>query len=425
MADSVIIIGGGLAGLAAAVRLGEAGRTVRVFEMRPFPGGRATSYPMQDGEAIDNCQHILMRCCTSLIDFYQRMGVADKIKFYNQFPLIEPGGRVSFLKAGILPAPFHFTGSFLGLKFLGIADKLAIARAMLAITLEHKSRKDLDEITMLDWLREKKQTPLAISRFWHPVLVSAISEELDRMAAAHGFQVFTLAFLHDSRNYEMGVPDVSLGELFGEECWRRLPNVSFEFRAAVDSIEPDAGIVKGVMVKGKLHTADAYISALPFERLQKVFPKLPIDYSPFEHSPITGIHLWFDRRVTDLDNAAMLDRTIQWMYNKKDGCYLQLVVSASRSLTNMGRQEIIDLAIKELGEFFPKVKEAKLEKAQVVKEVRALFSAVPGLEAKRPLARTQFPNFFLSGDWTKSGWPATMEGAVRIGYFAADAVLKG
>ena len=178
------------------------------------------------------------------------------------------------------------------------------------------------------------------------------------------------------------------------------------------------------MVKGELLTADTYISAVPFERLEKLLPELGIDYTPFEHSSITGIHLWFDRKVTDLPNAAMLDRTIQWMYNKDGGRYLQIVVSASKDLLTMGRQEIIDLAVKELAEFFPMVLQARLEKAQVVKEARATFSALPGLELKRPESKTKFPNFFLAGDWTRSGWPATMEGAVRSGYKAADAILR-
>ena len=420
--SEIIIIGTGLAGLAAAVRLGEAGHRVRVLEMRPFPGGRATSFPL-DNETIDNCQHILMRCCTSLLDFYQRMGVVHKIKFYNEFPLIEPGGRMSVLKGGLLPAPFHFTGSFLRLKFLSLADKIAVGRAMSAIYRENGRRTDLDDITMLDWLREKRQTEQAIARFWRPVLVSAINEELDRMAAAHGFQVFALGFLEGAHNYEMGVPTVHLAELFGERCWKRLPNVTFEYRAAVDQIIVENGRVAGVMVKGERLTADTYISAVPFERLEKLFPELGIDYTPFEHSSITGIHLWFDRKVTDLANAAMLDRTIQWMYNKDGGRYLQIVVSASKNLLTMGRQEIIDLALKELAEFFPLVKQARLEKAQVVKEAHATFSPLPGLESKRPEAKSKFPNFFLAGDWTKCGWPATMEGAVRSGYKAADAVL--
>jgi zeta-carotene desaturase len=151
---------------------------------------------------------------------------------------------------------------------------------------------------------------------------------------------------------------------------------------------------------------------------------LSVEWNAFEHSPITGIHLWFDRPITDLPHATLLDRTIQWMYNKSDGRYVQLVVSASRSLTAMPRGDVIDLAVRELAEFFPAVKSAVLEKARVVKEVRATFSALPGLELKRPTAVTAYPNFFLAGDWTRSGWPATMEGAVRSGYLAAEAVAR-
>jgi len=155
-----------------------------------------------------------------------------------------------------------------------------------------------------------------------------------------------------------------------------------------------------------------------------MLPELNLDLEGFEHSPITGIHLWFDRPVTDLPHATLLDRTIQWMFNKSEGRYIQLVVSASRSLTPMPRGEIIELALKELAEFFPAVLEAKLEKAHVVKEVRATFSALPNLESHRPMSKTAIPNLFLAGDWTRSGWPATMEGAVRSGYLAAEAVAE-
>jgi zeta-carotene desaturase len=153
-------------------------------------------------------------------------------------------------------------------------------------------------------------------------------------------------------------------------------------------------------------------------------PDLPIDWSAFRHSPITGIHLWFDRPITDLPHATLLDRAIQWMFNKGDGRYVQLVVSASRSLTAMPRGAVIDLALRELTEFFPAATNAVLEKAHVIKEVRATFSALPGLESRRPEAATSYSNFFLAGDWTRSGWPATMEGAVRSGYIAAEAVAR-
>jgi squalene-associated FAD-dependent desaturase len=425
MAD-VIVIGGGLAGLAAAAALGGAGHSVKLLESRPFLGGRATSYEIGNGEEaefIDNCQHILLRCCVNLLDFYRRLGVAEDIAFSREFTFIEPGGRRSVLCSGILPAPAHFAESFLKLTFLNFREKLAVGRAIHAIRSE-AGRGDLDRISMREWLEEKRQPARAIERFWRQVLVSAVNEELDRMAAAHGLQVFRLGFLARKDAYEMGVPAVPLGRLYSGDAWEKIGNVQLRLRAPVSRIVIEGGAVRGVIAGDEEVRGDYYISALPFERIAGVAPELGIDVSPFEHSPITGIHLWFDRPVTDLPHATLLDRTIQWMFNKHEGRYVQLVVSASRSLTEMPRVEVIALALKELAEFFPAAREAKLEKAHVVKEIRATFSALPGLEALRPVNRTQVPNLFLAGDWTKSGWPATMEGAVRSGYLAAEAVTE-
>ena len=188
--------------------------------------------------------------------------------------------------------------------------------------------------------------------------------------------------------------------------------------------EKELGRIARVVAGGKPVEADAFICAVPFERIPEVLPWITLDVSDFEHSPITGIHLWFDRPVTTLPHATLLDRTIQWMFNKSEGRHIQLVVSASRSLIATPRQEIIQMAVSELAEFFPAAREAKIERAHVVKEVRATFSARPGLEALRPSNETEVPNLFLAGDWTRSGWPATMEGAVRSGYLAAEAVTR-
>lgn len=425
---TAIVIGGGLAGLATAAALGGAGVQVDLFESRAFLGGRATSYPVpggdESGEVIDNCQHVLLRCCVNLLDFYRRLGVADRIQFHKKFYFMEPGGRTSVLEAGSLPAPLHFTGSFWKLSFLGPSDKIAVARGLLALRRERERRGDLDRISMLDWLREKGQTERAIRRFWSQVLVSAINEDLDRMAASHGFQVFWLGFLARSDSYQMGIPAVPLGDLYGAEAWKRIGNVRLHLRTPVEQVLIEDGTVRGVTALGVARTADYYICALPFERLPAVAPGLDLKLDGFEHSPITGIHLWFDRSLTQMPHATLLDRTIQWMFNKGGGRYLQLVVSASRSLLEMPRADVIALALKELAEFFPQVKQAQVEKAHVVKEVRATFSARAGLEQMRPASATGFPNFFLAGDWTRSGWPATMEGAVRSGYLAAEAVAS-
>jgi zeta-carotene desaturase len=422
----VAVIGGGLAGLASAVALGSAGFEVDIYEARNFLGGRATSWPVggNDAEMIDNCQHILLRCCVNLLDLYRRLDVENKIRFHREFHFIEPGGRTSILKRGMLPAPAHFFGSFLTLKFLGVADKIAIARAINAIRRERRIRKDLDRITMLDWLREKRQTNAAVERYWRQVLVSAVNEDLERMAAAHGFQVFWLGMIAQADSYEMGIPDVPLRELYDERSLARAGAVKIQHRSPVTEIETADENVTAIHTAAGRENADYYVSALPFERLQPLVPGLPIEWVAFEHSPITGIHLWFDRQITSLPHATLLDRTIQWMFNKSEGRYIQTVISASRSLLETPRNEIIDLAVRELAEFFPEVKEGRLEKAQVIKEVRATFSAKPGLEALRPPARTHLKNFFLAGDWTRSGWPATMEGAVRSGYLAAEAVTE-
>src|ERR1017187_7922815 len=165
----VLIAGGGLAGLATSY---------------PLPAS-----PGASPEVIDNCQHVLMRCCVNLLDFYQRLGVRDRIRFYREFYFLEPGGRISVLRRGRLPAPFHFTGSFLRMHCLDRRDKLGVARALMAMRRERTRRKDLDRISMLDWLLQKRQTPRAIDRFWRQILVSAVNENLECMAAIHGFRL--------------------------------------------------------------------------------------------------------------------------------------------------------------------------------------------------------------------------------------------
>ena len=422
---SVMVAGGGLAGLAAAAALGSAGFRVELCESRAFLGGRATSYPAapgEDGEMIDNCQHVLLRCCVNLLDFYRRLGVADRIRFHREFYFIEPGGRVSTLRRGRFAPPAHFLESFLSMRFLGWRDKLAIARAMRAIERDAARRTDLDRISMLDWLLQHRQTPRAIDRFWRPVLVSAINEELDRMAARHGFQVFRLGFLEAADAYEMGVAAVPLRELYDAARWSDTGDVVLRARCPVERIEISGACATAMRAGGERRTADYYICAVPFERVEAIAPELGVPSTLFEHSPITGIHLWFDRAVTELPHATLLDRTIQWMFNKRDGRYLQLVVSASRELTGMARADVIRLALDELREYLPAAGNAVLERAHVIKEVRATFSAAPGTEALRPPAATSVRNLFLAGDWTASGWPATMEGAVRSGYLAAEAV---
>ena len=209
---SVAIVGGGLAGLAAGCALADAGLQVTVFERRPYVGGRASSYEHPGtGEVVDNCQHVLLGCCTNLIDFYDRLGVGGKIRWFDELTFIEPGGRVSKMAPSFLPAPMHNVPTFLGAKMLGAKDKIAISRAMAVMSrgLPEDSTEDF-----LSWLRRHKQTERAIERFWKTVLVSALNEDLDRISVRYAAQVFRESFMKSAGAGRMGVPTVPLTELY-------------------------------------------------------------------------------------------------------------------------------------------------------------------------------------------------------------------
>jgi squalene-associated FAD-dependent desaturase len=446
---SVGVIGGGLAGLAAACALADAGHGVTLFERRDFLGGRASSYEHPGtGEVVDNCQHVLLGCCTNLRDFYRRLGVEERIRWYKRITFIEPGGRSSFIESTALPAPLHSALSFLRFKLLSASDKLAIARAMLALTagVPEDSGEDF-----LSWLRRKHQTQAAIDRFWAPVLISSLNEDLDKTSVKYAAMVFRDAFLKSAEAGRMGVPAVPLSELYGvaeryivERGGRVLRRCSVEQVACEEASAGEPGVT--LRTSAGEFGFDYAISAVPFHHLGRILPQsaaadvLRDKVSQLRTVPITGIHLWFDREITPLEHAALLDRNIQWMFQKSKilesrtlarqggengaGSYLELVVSSSKSLLEMGRAEIIELALKELQEFFPAAREARLLKATVIKEVHATFAPAPLSDAFRPLPASPWPRLLLSGDWTATGWPATMEGAVRAGYLTAEALCQ-
>jgi squalene-associated FAD-dependent desaturase len=434
---TVAVVGGGLAGLAAGCALASAGMKVTLFERRPYLGGRASSYQHPGtGEVIDNCQHVLLGCCTNLIDFYQRTGVAGSIRWFERMTFLEPGGRASEIGPSSLPAPLHTTPAFLRASCLEVADKVGIARAMMA--LAPATPRDTGE-SFLGWLNRHGQTVRAIERFWKPVLVSALNEEVDRVSVPYAAQVMRESFLKSAEAGRMGVPTVPLTDLYsaaGNYIRERQGDV--QFRTSAESFRAELSHVK-LVVGEKEETFDYGVFALPFDSLERILPDssasqpLRDALARFETSPITGIHLWFDRIISDLDHAVLLDRTIQWMFHKSrlqnrnsngHGSYVELVVSASNTLVDKSKQEIVDLAVSELREFFPAARDANLLKSTVIKEVHATYSPRPGIEADRPRPETVWPRVFLAGDWTATGWPATMEGAVRSGYLAAQSLAR-
>lgn len=443
---TVAIAGGGLAGLAAGCALAEAGFRVSFFERRPYLGGRASSYQHPGtGEVVDNCQHVLLGCCTNLLDFYRRTGVEGKIRWYDMLNFLEPGGRNSVIAPSALPAPLHTSLAFLRADCLNLRDKVGIGRAMAA--LAPGAPVDRGE-SFLAWLKAHGQTDQAIERFWKTILVSALNEDLDRVSVPAAAQVVRESFLKSAAAGRMGIPTVPLTELYstaGDYIRSRAGEI--QVRAGVESFRPEASGVT-VTTNGQEQKFDYLILAVPFDVLARLLPETPSAaplasaLGQFSTSPITGIHLWFDRQISDLDHAVLLDRTIQWMFHKSrliearnhaapnsdspegHGSYVELVVSCSRSLVEKSKTEIVELAIKEAQEFFPAARGAKLVKSTVIKEVHATYSPGPGIDQYRPRPETAWPRVFLAGDFTATGWPATMEGAVRSGYLAAEALTR-
>jgi len=441
---TVAIAGGGLAGLAAGCALAEAGFRVSLFERRPYLGGRASSYQHPGtGEIVDNCQHVLLGCCTNLLDFYKRAGVQDKIRWYEKLTFLEPGGRASEISPSALPAPLHTAPAFLRAQCLNFRDKLSISRAMAA--LAPAAPPDRGE-SFLDWLKRHGQTERAIDRFWKTILVSALNEDLDRVSVPYAAQVVRESFLKSAAAGRMGIPTVPLTELYSTAGdYIRSRGGDIQFRAGVEAFRADASKVI-VKAGGQELQFDYFVMAVSYDVAGRLLPEDPSSSAlaaalgHFSSSPITGIHLWFDRQISDLDHAVLLDRTIQWMFHKSrliesrkeneksredsnsNGSYVELVVSCSRSLVEKSKPEIVEMAVKEAQEFFPAAREAKLLKSTVIKEVHATYSARPGIDQYRPKPATAWPRVFLAGDWTATGWPATMEGAVRSGYLAAEAL---
>ena len=435
---TVTVIGAGVAGMSAACALAEAGYRVQLVERRGYLGGRASSY-LHPGvnEVIDNCQHVLFGCCTNLLSFYGRIGVEKKIHWTSEMTMIEPGGRRSQLgPSSWLPAPLHGTPKLLSSTAFTTADKLALARAFQAMM--KPIPPDTTE-SLADWLRRHKQTPGAIERFWRLVIASALNADLYAIAVPYAAKVIRELFMNSARAGAMGMSSVPLSELYGSaKGFLEERGATVHFNTNVESAEWDEAVAQwSIHTRTGTLVSEFLVIALPFEAMQKLLPHMPPaahgeelarQVDAFTHWPICSVHLWFDRPITDLPHAVLLDREIHWMYNKSvlqpwrrhRGSYLELVQSASRAFAALDRNQAIDQALAELSEFFPQVKEAKLEKAALIKEVRATFGVPPGIDNARPTTRSPWPNCFLAGDWIATGWPSTMESAARSGHIAAD-----
>jgi squalene-associated FAD-dependent desaturase len=436
----IAIIGGGLAGLAAAVGLAGRGLSIDLYESRRQLGGRATSFrDPESGAPVDHCQHVSLGCCTNLDDFCRRSGLSELMKRYRTLYFFGPDGRRRDVSASRwLPAPLHLLPSLLRLDYLSFGERLKIVRGMRRLA---RATTSGDPQTIGQWLRENGQSPGSIELFWTPVIVSALSETVDRASVSAARKVFVDGFMANRDAYELQIPQVALGEFYGSrlEKWLNDNDIAAHLGSSVTQVVGDAtGIREIECHDGQRAACHAVILAVPWrrvgdllgEQLRVVLPEL-CDIDQLESAPITAVHLWFDRPITDLPHAVLPGRTSQWLFNRgtptgltSTTCHYQVVISASRDLAAQSREQTVAEVLRELASIWPNASNARLLQSKIVTEQHAVFSPLPRADRYRPPQQTSIPNLFLAGDWTATGWPATMEGAVRSGYLAAEAVLK-
>ncbi|VTS05081.1 hydroxysqualene dehydroxylase HpnE [Tuwongella immobilis] len=431
--ESIVIVGGGLAGLAAAIALAPRGHRITLLESRNRLGGRASSFhDATTGQLLDACQHVSMGCCTNLAHFSQTIGVDRFLQPQPVLWFMTPDRRISRFAADPVPAPFHLSRALLAAHYLTFTDKLRLVRGMLALM---RLSADADE-PLLPWLKRHGQNDRTITRFWGLVLTSALNETVERVGTKYARKVFLDGFLRHRKAFEVQVPTVPLGRLYGEELqgWLSQHGVTVRLGQGVRQVEFADGRAIGVQFRtGETLPADRVILAVPFDRVVEMIPEAMRSQLPsmarvpeLTPSPITSVHLWYDRAVMDYPHLVLIDCLGQWIFDRGEdaagGHYVQVVVSASRELRNQGHAEVERAITAEIQRLLPKASDAKVLRSRVITEMTATFSAVPGVDALRAPQVTAIPSLVLAGDWTLTGWPATMEGAVRSGYRAAEVI---
>ena len=431
-APTAIVIGGGLAGMAAAAALQSAGVAVTLVESRRHLGGRAGSFTdPATGDEIDNCQHVLLGCCTNLLDLYDRLHVRHLIRFEPTIRFVGPDGkRYGLTRTPGVPAPSHLSLSFAAFGILTLPEKIAYARAMLAmLRLGRSGRAKLADVPFGQWLDEHHQPESLVRKMYDPVLIGALNEDCRKASATYAIQVFQDAMLAHAKGYVVGIPTVPLSRLYDHH-----PCQDVRLGARVDGLTFAGKSVTGVrLADGEVLTADAVVLATNHHAMRRWIPdELAAADTRFrgldqiQSVPILGVHLTFDKPVLTDSHVALLDGPLQWLFKKDaDGRVVAGVISAARDWERKPKDE--SLAIFEAQVRSALNTDAKLVRGTIVVERRATFAPLPGIDRLRPQQAPPpggIENLFLAGDYTLTGWPATMEGAVRGGYLAADAVLK-
>lgn len=440
-----IVVGGGVAGIAAAVHMADAGASVLLVEKRPFLGGRASSFRDQrTGLVVDGCQHITLGCCTALDALLQRLGCADHLLYRDQVLFSLPDASYATIQASSLPAPYHLLPAFLRLPHLHLRDKLSAVRLLRSAMQWASVREEAvcreAERAFSAVLAEVRLTPAATRQLIEPIVVSACNAQLDETAASYGLMVLYETLCASRTGYRLGLPRVPLADLYTGPTMAYLAarDSRVLLRTTVTAVRPMAEHALEVSLSnGERHVSHTAVVAVPYDVLERLFPigvLTPAQQhaaASLRHSPIVGVHLWFDETIDCPDAMCLLDSRTHWLFDKgrivevaeRRGTYLSTVTSAAHDLASLGSETVLQRTLADLTQRLPALRRATLRHWRVVKEHRATFVPEPGVDDLRPSQRSLVPHLTVAGDWTATGWPATMEGAARSGVLAARALL--
>jgi squalene-associated FAD-dependent desaturase len=434
----IAVIGGGLAGIAAALDCADAGAEVTLLESRSRLGGAAYSFS-RDGLRADNGQHVFLRCCTAYRGLLERLRATDGVTLQPRLaiPVLAPGRRRAWLRRSRrLPAPLHLAPSLARFPFLSVGERLALARAMKALDAVDPDDRAADDRSLGDWLAEHGQGPAALESVWGLIIRPTLNLDPAEASLAQAAQVFQTGLLRDAAAGDVGYGRVPLSEIHDVAARRALRSAGVEvrLRTGVTTItpEPEGGFTVEISGAPTL-AADALVLAVPHDRAARLLPpgalSDPRRLAGLGRSPIVNLHVVYDRRVLGLPFAAGVRTPVQWVFDRtasaglERGQYLVVSLSAADAELGMTVDELRDRYLPALADLLRAARTARVENLFVTREHSATFRAAPGARASRPGPRTKLPGLALAGSWTDTGWPATMEGAVRSGHAAAREAL--